>query len=195
MTRLTKGYSLIEIMLAITILAIAIPAVGYVFSLAFREESDTSLESQAVFLANSLLNEISERRFKESAASPGNGPDNGEISGVDRRNFDDIDDYAAFQKDSIYQTAWGRLSPPLDESGTAMNSFSKFSQYAEVINVAPPTSGPTARNNFDAKNEGSTDFKLVTVEISWDPTIKIGIAWDWSSARRKVTLYKIFARH
>lgn len=125
--------------------------------------------------------EISGRRFRESASAPGNGPESGEIAGSDRSQFNDVDDYAAFQQDSLYHTAWGKLTPPRDQKGNTLTNFSAFSQYVTVNNVLDPTLGPTARASYTTQTQGSTNFKLVTVEISWD------------SGRRKVTLHKVFA--
>ncbi len=177
-----KGFNLIEVLLALTIFGIAVPSIGALFSFAYKEESDNTRRTQALFLAESLMSEISQRRFRESAVAPGNGPDAGEISGSDRRNFDDIDDYSIFSKDSSYSVQWGALSPPQDESGTALTDFSMFKQYVEVSNVSSPSAGPTARTDYNSQTEGTTDFKMVKITISWD------------NGLRKVNLFKVFAR-
>lgn len=178
-----KGLNLIEVMLAIVIFATAIPSIGYVFGTAFKQELENSEHTQAVMLAESLLNEISTRAFYESAASPGNCVDAGEENGMDRRSFDDIDDYAIFSKDCGASSRWGLLSPPRDEAGNTLTDYARFSQSVEVYNIKAPTDGPTARLDYDAEPEGTTDFKMVLVTISWN------------NGKNNVKLYKVFALH
>jgi len=181
--RQSLGFSLLEVLLAISIFALSVPAVGYLYGLAFREEAETTDMTQATFLAQALVQEISQRRFKESVAAPGNGPDTGEISGISRALFDDIDDYNAYAKNSAFHTAWGAISPPVDENGSALTDFAKFSQYVDVINIADITLGPSTRSDYTLKADGSTQFKLVTVKISWN------------AGKRDVTYHKIFGSH
>ena len=169
-----KGMSLIEMISAMAVAAIALPALAYLFNIAFLSSSENIKKTQAYFLANGLMNVISERRFKESAVKAGNGPDSGEVSQYDRRLFNDIDDYHQFK------LVWGELSPPRDESGNAMNNFSEFTQYVEVNNVAAPSLG-FGNRSFASVLAGSTDFKLVMV------TIKS------SKSKESVSIYKIFA--
>jgi len=176
------GFTLIEVMLTLTLFAIGIPVAAYLFSVAFKEEQGTSLHTQAAFLAAELMDEISQRRFRESTLLPGNSPDAGELSALDRRNFNDIDDYSIFSEDIPGQNAWGALTPPRDEAGNSLSNYSKFSQWVQIQNILPPTSGPTVRASYSIQTEGTTDFKLVTVKISWD------------SGKRDVTLYKVFAK-
>lgn len=170
-----SGWSFVEVILVMALVGIAIPPTLYLFGISLKEDSHTGNRLQALGLANSLMAEISQRRFQESALAPGNGIDATEESGFDRRAFDDIDDY------QIFQASWGALSPPRDESGNALVNYSAFSQTVSVTNVDPVTAGPTARANTDAAAEGTTDFKLVTVTITWD------------QGQRTLSLHKIFA--
>ncbi len=173
---------MLEVLLAMTIFAIAIPTIASLFSGAVRQSVINTKEAQALFLAGNLMNEISQRRYWESAGVPGNGPEISEISGFDRRGFNDVGDYAIFSVDTANASAWGPQNPPRDETGTALTSFAGFSQSVSVVNVSPPSSGPTPRANLNAQADGSTPFKLVTVTISWESNLN------------KVQLYKIFAQ-
>lgn len=168
-----SGFSLIEVMAAMFVMSIGLPAVTYMLASGLAVGSDVNRDAQAYFLANALMNEISRRRFWEAASSPGNDVDSGETSGFDRTNFDDIDDYNIFKK------TWGKLTPPRDETGTMLTDYAMFSQYVTVVNVAPPGIAGQARS-LAALADGSTDFKLVTVTISWN--------------RSNHVLTKIFAR-
>ena len=159
--RRTRGFSLIELVATMFVLSLGLPAIAYMYTVALLVDADTIHRGKANFLANSLMNEISSRRFRESATAPGNGPDSGEVSGYDRRNFNDIDDYNEFKTD------WGILSPPRDETGTSLTDYSEYAQYVEVVNIAPPSSDLTTRS-FAAVDDGSTDIKLVTVKVYWN---------------------------
>lgn len=178
-----KGLNLIEVMLAIVIFATAIPSIGYVFGTAFKQEQENAEHTQATFLATGLLSEISTKAFYESGVAPGNCFDVGEESGFDRREFDDIDDYAIFSRDCGVSAQWGAQNPPRDEAGNSLTDYSKFSQSVEVYNIQPPTIGPTARADYSPAPDGTTDFKMVVVTISWN------------TGKNNVKLYKVFARH
>jgi prepilin-type N-terminal cleavage/methylation domain-containing protein len=159
-----RGFSLIELCISIVVFSLGIGAIANVYAVALMEDSNNSLQSQAQFLANSLMNEISERRFEESAALPGNAPGPGEVNGYSRAAFNDIGDYNQFK------LSWGPLNPPRDENGNALASYSAFSQYVTVVNIANPVAsggGIPVPRNFTAVADGTTDFKLVTVTISW----------------------------
>lgn len=169
-----KGFTLIELICAISILGVGIPALSYLYNVTFITSASNAITVQEYYLASGLLNEISQRRFQESTDFPGNSPENGEVIQYDRRSFNDIDDYNQFN------LSWGELSPPRDESGNPMNSFPTFSQYVEVVNVSPPTINFDSRN-FNPQADGSTSFKLVTVTVKNTRT------------NQEISLYKLFA--
>lgn len=169
-----RGFTLIELAGAMAMLSFALPALAYLFSLTAQRDSNTNEGLTAHFLATSLMNEISQRRFRESAANPAGGPSNGEVSGYDRRNFDDISDYR------IFRNTWGALSPPRDEMGTELTNYAQFGQYVDIINVAAPGANGASRS-FSAVTDGTTDFKLVTVTITWE------------KGKKKITQSKVFA--
>ncbi len=171
--RSVSGFSLLEVATAILVAGIGLPAIAYMFTTAMVAGSDQGLSEQAFFLANSLMNEISERRFKESSDFPGNGAENGEVSGYSRSNFNDIDDY------NVFNASWGPLSPASDRSGAAISGYGGFSQWVSVVNIPIPSAPGVG--SFTSVTDGSTDFKLVTVKISWN------------GGHREVVLKKIFA--
>lgn len=92
------GYTLVEIVLAITLLAIALPP----FLMWFSRISETGAASAnmptVTFLGTSLMEEIQSRKFDELSEKDGNGnwstvlgPDAGEAG--NKNNFDDVDDF------------------------------------------------------------------------------------------------------
>lgn len=169
-----SGFTLIELAGTIAMLSVALPALAFLFTITAQQDSNTNEGLAAHFLATSLINEMSQRRFRESVAHPAGGPSQGEVSGYDRRNFDDISDY------SIFKSSWGPLTPPRDESGNILTNYSGFSQYVEIANIANPAMN-TAPRNLASIADGTSDFKLVTVTIAWD------------KGKRKITLSKVFA--
>jgi len=169
-----SGFSLIEVVTALAILGVGLPSLAYLYSVCLQQDVQNAKENQAYFLANSLLTEISQRRFRESAAAPGNGTDSGEVSGFDRRAFDDIDDYA------IFEQTWGAIDPPRDETGAQLLTYSGFSQNVTVRNVTAPTKAAQTRT-LASQTAGTTDFKLITVVIKW------------LGGKRQVEVAKLFA--
>jgi len=154
------GLILIELTVALMVLAIGLPALAQLLSVVIEQDAEAGDSLKAHFLATSLMSEISRRRFRESSAAPGNGVDAGEEQDFVRSNFDDLDDYA------IFKDKWVEVTPPRDEAGNLMTNYSGFSQKVEVFNIAAPTAGQQSRS-LAAVAAGSTDFKLVTVTISW----------------------------
>lgn len=178
-----RGLTLIETLLALAIFGIAIPTIGYVFGTSFQQESENAMRMQALFLAQGLMQEISQKKMRQDPSHPENCATADVLSGYDRSLFATVEDYGIFFTDCAGTTAWGELKPPRDETGNSLTDFSKFSQMVTVVNIDPPGIGPNARADYTAKTDGTTDFKLVTVKISWN------------SGGSKVELHKIFALH
>ena len=157
------GFSLIEIIAAMVVISIGMPAIAYMYTTALVSDSDSSARTQAIYLANSLMNEISVRRFKEDVTNPGNGPDTGEITtgSFSRTAFDDIDDYQQFAKTG----GWGRVKPPVTEAGVALTDFPGYSQHVTVESIAPPSA--TGVLSLTPVTAGTTDIKVVKVEVRW----------------------------
>ncbi len=171
--RTQSGFMLIETVASVLVLAVGLPSIAYLFATGLTVDSDVNRSSTAYFLGNSLMNEISARRYWQSSAAPGNTPFPANINGYDRNGFASISDY------NIYTTTWGKLTPPRDENGNVLNSYSIYSQHVSVVNIAGPGSNGQSRS-LAAAPDGSTDFKLVTVTISWN--------------RGTFVLQKVFAR-
>ena len=167
------GFSLIELAAAIFVLGIGLPAVAYLYYAAILTETDSSSRARAQYLANGMLNEISQRRFYEDAANAGNSIDDGETNAFVRSAFDDIDDY------NIFKMTWGHLTPPRDETGTVIPDYTAYSQYAEISNIPIPNAQGAL--SLSPVADGSTEMKLVTVIVRWD------------SGRQQVVVSKIFS--
>ena len=86
---LSKGFTLLEILVTIVVLAIAASAILGVFSSSIRSSADPLLQQQAVAIAEAYLEEIQLKNF----ADPTQIETGGAESGESRSNYDDIQDY------------------------------------------------------------------------------------------------------
>ena len=114
MTRRRAGFTLVEVMVAMTIMAMAGTTllVGLTATTVATQDAVDTAAAQG--LAQQLLDEICGMRYCEAGASPldtGLGPGAPEVSAGARREFDDIDDYHGV-----------RTSPPTDRWGVALGS-------------------------------------------------------------------------
>ncbi|KKO12201.1 type IV pilus modification PilV family protein [Pseudohongiella sp.] len=174
------GLTLIELVAVIVILAVALVGVSASISGAISRSSDVLLETRAVALAQSYLDEILAKRFDENTAPRGIppcrsnctdegdfGPDGGETA---REDYDDVDDYDGLDE--------GRDQPtPLqDAEGNERVGYDNFRvevsvRYLELgVGGTEETLATEADDLTDAE-----DAKLVTVTVS-----HAGRSSDWS---------------
>jgi len=78
------GVTLVELILSMVIISIALTGVFTVMNLTVRHSADPIIQHQAVSIAESYLEEI----LLQSYVNPTGG-----YTGVDRSQFDDVDDY------------------------------------------------------------------------------------------------------
>lgn len=107
--RAQRGVNLIELLISIVIISIACTGVLLVFAQTVRYSADPMIQTQALAIAESYLDEI--------LARPADDPNGGELgvgppglaeSGETRATFDDVKDYSTIVNES----------PPLDQNGT-----------------------------------------------------------------------------
>lgn len=166
-----RGVTLIELVAVIVILAISLAGVTAAISSAISRSSDVMLETRAVALAQSYLDEILSRRFDENSAPRGIppcwadctdeiefGPDGGEAS---RADFDDVDDYHGLDE------GYGQADPLQDAEGNERLGYENFRVRVSVrylqLGVGEPEENLATEPNdlTDAQ-----DAKLITVTVS-----------------------------
>ncbi|MDD5483591.1 MAG: type II secretion system protein [Kiritimatiellae bacterium] len=136
MQKQANAFTLIELIVAVTVAGIAILALATVFQESMRNmERQRALQS-ANLLAEELMNEIRSKEFSSTNSFPTNY----------RVNFDDVDDYT-----NLFE------SPPRTIEGILIPDFSGFSRRVIVTNVSP--------SNFNLATSNS-DFKRITVVVS-----------------------------
>ena len=169
--RQQTGVTLIELVAVIVILAISLAGVTAAISSAISRSSDVMLETRAVALAQSYLDEILSRRFDERSAPRGIppcrvnctaevdfGPDSGE---TDREDFDDVDDYHGLDEGE------GQVDPLQDAEGNERQGYENFRVRVSVRYLELGV-GETEENLATEVNDltDTQDAKLITVTVS-----------------------------
>jgi MSHA pilin protein MshD len=166
-----KGFTLIELVAVIIILAISLVGVTAAISGAISRSSDVLLETRAVALAQSYLDEILAKRFDERTAPRGIPPcrsnctdevnfglDGGES---DREDFDDVDDYHGLDE------GLGQANPLQDAEGQTRLGYDNFRVRVSVRYLELGV-GDTEENLASAVNDltDEKDAKLITVTVN-----------------------------
>lgn len=152
MRRSKKGFSMIEVVLLITILAVAIPPLVQLFSETAVTGAQAAILPTATMFANGLMEEIKSRKFDElgSKSASGNwstafGPDSGEAG--NKTLFDDVDDF----------NRWTQVFGSPQQAYTASVSVS----YVAATNLNQPLSIPSP-----VPNSWTPSYKQIRVTVS-----------------------------
>ncbi len=140
-----RGFTLVDLILVIIIVAIAIPPMLTLFIQAVSGSTFGVTVSRANALASTLREEIQSKKWDESAPPPSLilGPETGES----RATYDDVDDFDGLDE-----------SPPRDSQGAILAGFTGFRQQVSVCYVAD--------TDFDTCIGGPTMYKQVTVTVT-----------------------------
>lgn len=170
-TATQQGVTLLELIAVIVILAISLAGVTAAISGALSRNADVMLETRAVALAQSYLDEILSRRFDENSAPRGIppcrtncteeidfGPDAGES---ERADFDDVDDYHELEE------GFGYDDPLLDAEGNPRIDYDEFSVRV-TVRYLELGSGGTEEDLATELNDltDAEDAKLIAVTIA-----------------------------
>lgn len=109
-----RGFTLVELIVLIVVVAVALVGVLIVFQTAVRSSADPQVQKQALAVAEALLDEILLNSYD---ALPGTGA---------RANYDDVDDYNG------YSTAGGIV----DINGAAVPGLSAYNVSVAVATTA-----------------------------------------------------------
>ncbi len=173
-----SGLTIVEIVVTIVILGIALAAVAGMVGLGLSQSANTLIETRAVALGYSYVDEILGRRFDERTpqsrvppcfglvgserctAEASFGPDGGEV----RRTFDDVDDFHDLQEGA------GESNPLEDAEGNTRTGYENF-RVAVIVRYA----GDDAVLGLD-----QTDAKLITVTVEHT---QLNLSWEFSAYR------------
>ena len=137
----TVGFTLVEMIVAITVISIALAATMSVFSLTVSSSADPIQPKQAMLVAESMLEEI--------LLKPYANPDGGYVAACtttcDRARFDDVKDYHNYASNGVYA---------LDDLSTRVAGLEA---YAVSVTVADSTT---------TANANTSTGQRVTVTVS-----------------------------
>ena len=152
MLKRKNGFSLVEVIVLLVVISIAAAPMTTLLYQTLSDRAHASMQIMATSLAQGVMEEILSKDYEDPDGSPGSfGTEEGA-----RINYDDVDDY-----DGLDNT------PPRDSQGNALSSFSGFRTRVVVENVAAASPGGSA------EPDASTDFKRVTVTVSWNDGSKL----------------------
>lgn len=125
--RARRGFSLVELVLAIVVMGIALAAATTLFVVTTRHSADPMIQQQAQLIAESYLDEILIKRFYD--------PDTGNVcpaaEGGGRSAYDNVCDY-----NNINGDGGAPGEAPRDQFGTAIAALSGYTVQVTVDNAA-----------------------------------------------------------
>jgi MSHA pilin protein MshD len=153
------GFTLIELVVGITLVAIAATLLVNLIVPAWRQSAEPLVQQRAASLAQSLMDEILSKRYDET--TPDGGVPRcdpctvslGAESGESRATFDDVDDYNAYCGSDV---------PVQDTNGDAIGGYDSY-----LMRIC--VSYDSAYNGGNA----GTDAKRITVTITPSANVPI----------------------
>lgn len=179
------GITLIELVISISVLAIALTGITVMISGGLARSADTLLEVRSIALAQAYLDEILGKRFDENSHDSGIPPCRNELgvmrqcssamgaeSGETRGTFDDVDDYDGLDE------GWGAVDSTLrDALGNPRVGFDNFRVSVSVREVQVASGGAESTLAVANELDDSQDAKLVSVNIA-HPGLSEGIVFS-----------------
>ena len=177
-----KGLTIVEMVVTIVILAIALITITSSISGGIGRSADTLVETRAVALAQSYLDEIFGKRFDENSHPRGIPPcrltctDSGsfglDAGETERYHYDDVDDY-----DGLDEGA-DTPGPLQDSEGQDRTGYANFRVQVSVryvepcagepedfFNATPEICAPDTPEEIEALDYAQQAAKLVTVRV------------------------------
>lgn len=173
-TKRQSGFSLVEMIATIVILAVALTGLTLALSNGLGRSAQSGVEVRAVALAQAYLDEVLSKRYDEKTRSSGVppcrasapasrqctaeisfGPDGGET----RSGFDDVDDY-----DGLVQGD-GETDPLQDADGVERDGYENFRVTIDVRYIDIASAEPEENLEVDGDLDDEFDAKLITVTV------------------------------
>ncbi len=106
-----QGFTLIELVIYLVVLAVGLTGILSVYIQAVRGSADPLYTTQALLLGESLLEEITSKPYTDPNTD----------SGENRTTWDDVDDFAAYDSNSAPTDVTGQVIPGLENYRVAIN--------------------------------------------------------------------------
>lgn len=142
-----QGLTLVELVAVIMLLAISLAGVTQVISFAISRNANVILETRAVALAQSYLDEIGGKRFDEHSATRGIPPcrnntctedaDFGLDASEQREDYDDVDDYHGLIEGYELPGDAGPVNALQDSEGNVRAGYENFRVEISVRYLLP----------------------------------------------------------
>ena len=151
------GFTLIEVLIAIIVLAVATVGILLVYISASRGSADALINKQAMAIAEAMVEEIQLTAFN----NPTPGGFGGAATQANRQNFDDVSDYDGFSTTGVFTI-------------NGATPIATLTNYNVSVTVTPTAfaGGAGATDDITA-----TDAKLITVTVT-NPTARVSISLD-----------------
>lgn len=133
---LQSGFTLVELIISMVIISISLTGILSVMNLTVSRSADPMIQSQAIAIAESYLEEILAKDYCEDVTDAVNCPlISGSESGETRATFNDVDDYNGLSDTGV-----------IDSSATAITALSSYDVSVAVAVVSSGDfSGVTAK--------------------------------------------------
>ncbi len=148
-----KGFTLIEALIAASVLAMAIAAITMPFTVGAQNELADSRRTLAVSLAQEMMEEILDKPFSDPNGASKPGPEPGETS---RSKFDNIDDYDGY----------------VEQAGEIADAFGVVNNEPASVGLSRHVSATYVYVSGQDSSEDPT-FIRVTVEIHFKNQVVI----------------------
>jgi MSHA pilin protein MshD len=142
--RRLRGFTLVEAILAITILGVAMAGVASVFVMTARHSADPMVQQQAQFIAEAYLEEILRQPFFD--------PDDDKVCPAaesGRGSYDNVCDYAGISN-----------AAPANAFGTAIAALSNYR-----VTVTVTRDGTVSLNGLN-NNTGTSLYRVMRVDVN-----------------------------
>jgi len=147
--RLQRGFSLVELVLAIAVMGIALAGAVALFSVSARHSADPMVQQQAQLIAEAYLDEILIKRFYD--------PETGDVcpaaEGGGRSAYDNVCDFN------------GLSGAPQDQFGTPIAALSDYTVQVTVANAGVTLNG--------VDNTGAVRVLRVDITVTGPGSIKL----------------------
>lgn len=151
-----RGFTLIEVLIAIIVLAVATVGILLVYISASRGSADALINKQAMAIAEAMVEEIELTAF----SNPITGGFSGAATPANRQNFDDVSDYNLYASTGVFT---------IDD--LPIGSLANYN-VSVTVTAAAFAGGAGATDDITA-----TDAKLITVTVT-NPTARVSISLD-----------------
>lgn len=142
-----RGVTLVELVVAITIVAIAVTTILGAFAAVATRSADAMMQQQAISIAESYLTEILQRWVVDP-----NDP-NGTLPNTGRATWDRVDQYNAL------------VEAPHDQFGNAIASLSSY-----TVSVS------TSQSSAFSPGVPATDARRVDITVSYPPSASVTLS-------------------